>query len=303
MNTAALIIAAGLPMYDGVPAAMFKVGSVSTAEHMIASFEKLGAAALYLVTDETTKKLEKQLSSTSCMFIRCKGNPLEAAKQAIVSLPKHYDRILVCCGDRPLVLPASLKKLLSSHGDVTALSFKGVESPFCIMSMEAAEIFCADTQSKSFAEAFSNLGFEKRLIEQNDPGLVTRSEDAAKDETVLLQHQNALTRPVIDVQIHGEQMILEPRLIKLLRLVNSLHSVRDACEMLGISYSIAWNLLNSAEDQLGYALIRRNQGGRSGPGSELTEKGRKLLNSYDGFEAELNKQMQAMFDEYFADIL
>ena len=108
---------------------------------------------------------------------------------------------------------------------------------------------------------------------------------------------------MIDIEICGEQMIFEPRLIKLLRLVNSLHSVRDACEMLGISYSIAWNLFNSAEDQLGYPLMRRNQGGRSGTGTELTEKGRKILAAYDSFEAELNKKMHTMYAEYFGDIL
>ena len=65
MNTAALVIAAGLPMYDSMPAAMFNVGSVSTAQHMISAFEKAGGAEIFLVTDDATKKLEKQLSEVN----------------------------------------------------------------------------------------------------------------------------------------------------------------------------------------------------------------------------------------------
>ena len=303
MNTAALVIAAGLPMYDSMPAAMFNVGSVSTAQHMISAFEKAGGAEIFLVTDDATKKLEKQLSATSSMFIRCDGSPLEAAKKAIVALPKHYARILVCLCNRPLILPDTLTRLLSVREDMAVLSYKGSECPFYLMNMQAAEIFCADTGAKDFAEAFANLGFEKKVIDCDDAGLAISTENAANEALALEKHQNALTRPVIDIEICGEQMIFEPRLIKLLRLVNSLHSVRDACEMLGISYSIAWNLFNSAEDQLGYPLMRRNQGGRSGTGTELTEKGRKILAAYDSFEAELNKKMHTMYAEYFGDIL
>lgn len=303
MNTAALVIAAGLPMYDSVPAAMFKVGAVSTAQHMISSFEKAGSTAVYLVTDDRTKKLEKQLSSTSALFIRSEGSPLEAAKQAIVSLPKHYERILICCCDRPMLMPRAIKSLLAAKGELAALSHEGKDCGIYLLSMEAAEIFCADTVSESFAEAFYNLGYKMKFLESDEPGLFITPDKAAADESLLELHQNALTRPVLGIEICAEQMIFEPRLVKLLRLINSLRSVRDACEMLGISYSIAWNLLNMAEEQLGYPLIRRNQGGRSGSGSVLTEKGHNLLEAYNGFENELNKKMNSLFDDCFGNII
>ena len=63
MNTAAVIVAAGLPKYDSVPAAMFKVGTVTSAQHVIASTQKAGVSAVFLAVDEATKKLEKQLNS------------------------------------------------------------------------------------------------------------------------------------------------------------------------------------------------------------------------------------------------
>ncbi len=303
MNTAAVIIAAGLPKYDGVPAAMYKLGTVTSAQHVIASFQKAGVSSVYLAVDESTRKLEKQLSSSGVLFIRTSGSPLDCAKQAIVGLPRHYERVLICPADRPLVMPGSIKKLLKAQADIAVLGTKGKESSFCLMNMAAAENLCADTTERSLTPALDKLGYAKDYIEVEDAGLFMTPRKAASSEAELDAHQNALTRPLLDISIFGQQTIFDPRLIKLLRLVNDLRSVRSACEMCGMSYSIAWNLLNSAEDELGYLLIRRNQGGRSGTGSELTEKGRQILEAYTSFENELNKKMNALFEECFRDIL
>ena len=87
MNTAAVIVAAGLPKYDSVPAAMFKVGTVTSAQHVIASIQKAGVSNLYLAVDETTKKLEKQLNSSGAFFIRTAGR--FAVQQFSEILPGH----------------------------------------------------------------------------------------------------------------------------------------------------------------------------------------------------------------------
>ena len=169
--------------------------------------------------------------------------------------------------------------------------------------MEAAETLCADTSGESLFTALENLGYKKELVEIRDPGLFTTARKAARQKADVLEHQDALTRPLLELSVSGERTILDPRLMRLLGLVKNLRSVRDACEMCGISYSIAWNLLNAAEDELGYPLVKRNQGGRSGSGSELTEKGRKILEAYTEFEKAMNEKMQVLYNECFKDII
>ena len=61
--------------------------------------------------------------------------------------------------------------------------------------------------------------------------------------------------------------------------------------------------LNAAEDELGYPLVKRNQGGRSGSGSELTEKGRKILEAYTEFEKAMNETMQSLYNECFGNLI
>ena len=70
-----------------------------------------------------------------------------------------------------------------------------------------------------------------------------------------------------------------------------------------ISYSTAWNLLNAAEDAVGYPLILRNKGGPSGTGSLLTEKGDRLLVACDRFEAAAREKLETLYGEYFEGVL
>jgi molybdate transport repressor ModE-like protein len=149
--------------------------------------------------------------------------------------------------------------------------------------------------------ALTKLGFEKHSPEFSDSGLLCTPRKALADEALMEKHQNSLVRPKIEIAVSGEHNIFDGRLIKLLCQVELLRSVRAACEMCGMSYSIAWNLLNAAEDRLGYPLVSRNQGGRSGSGSVLTEKGQQLLEAYESFEAGIRLRAKELFAECFKD--
>ena len=80
-------------------------------------------------------------------------------------------------------------------------------------------------------------------------------------------------------------------------------SVRLACELMQISYSSGWNMLNAAEDALGFPLITRLRGGAIGGGSVLTQKGRALMIAYDRLSAEVRENALRLFAEYFQDFL
>jgi len=96
---------------------------------------------------------------------------------------------------------------------------------------------------------------------------------------------------------------ISSKLIALLLQIRQTQSVRDACSRVQISYSTAWNLLNTAENELGYPLILRNKGGPSGTGSLLTEKGQELLLAYEQFENAAKESMEKLYDAYLRDIL
>lgn len=106
-------------------------------------------------------------------------------------------------------------------------------------------------------------------------GLVVGPEDK--------KSERQLSRPITEVTLYNGGPLYDPRLSMLLHLVEDTHSVRDACSLIQMSYSAAWNMLNRVEDELGFPLITRNRGGASGSGSGLTLKGKLLMDAYDQF--------------------
>ena len=102
---------------------------------------------------------------------------------------------------------------------------------------------------------------------------------------------------------HTVKALLDTKLVALLRLIRETQSVRDACIRMQVSYSTAWNLLNTAEDAFGYPLILRNKGGPSGSGSLLTEKGERLLTACDQFEIAARENPEMLYEEFLQNVL
>jgi molybdate transport repressor ModE-like protein len=60
-------------------------------------------------------------------------------------------------------------------------------------------------------------------------------------------------------------------------------------------------MLNHVEDELGFPLVMRNRGGASGTGTVLTEKGKRLMDAYDQFAAQMKKEADQLYSGFFSD--
>jgi molybdate transport repressor ModE-like protein len=69
-----------------------------------------------------------------------------------------------------------------------------------------------------------------------------------------------------------------------------------------ISYSSCWNIIRTLESQLSYSLIDRSQGGAGGSTSDLTQRGRELLERYNAYEKQLKDQANALYGQYFGGL-
>lgn len=83
---------------------------------------------------------------------------------------------------------------------------------------------------------------------------------------------------------------------ELLKLVEELGSLHKAAEKLGISYRSAWAKIRDAEKRLGFDLLARKIGGKSGGGSVLTSKAKEILSEYKKIEDEILKIAKERFE-------
>ena len=75
-----------------------------------------------------------------------------------------------------------------------------------------------------------------------------------------------------------------PGTASLLRGIRDMGSLNRATKAMEMSYSKAWRILNTAEEQLGFLLVDRN----GANGSALTEKGERFLLLYERMQQSTN---------------
>lgn len=295
MKLGAVLIAAGK---NAKP--MLSSGGITVAQRMIATLQKAGVTLIAVVTGPEDKKLEKQLAQYGVYFLH---NPQPEREDTSIVMGLNYlagkcQWVYLMHADRPLVEPDTLVDLMASGEDMVMPGFHGqAGQPLLIKSSCGSCIVCApDVASMAALPGFAVLNVE-------DAGVILPAAEAAEKKNLILEHERKLTRLAPEFTISRGKPLLDTKLVALLRQIRETQSVRDACGRMQISYSTAWNLLNSAEDALGYPLISRNKGGPSGSGSLLTEKGSALLTASEQFEAAAREELEKLYEAYFGNLL
>lgn len=91
--------------------------------------------------------------------------------------------------------------------------------------------------------------------------------------------------------------------IDLLRRIAECGSISQAAKSMGMSYKAAWDAVDAMNNLAGAPLVERSTGGKGGGGTRLTERGQRLVASFDLIEEEHRRFLQALSDNIddFAD--
>ena len=301
MKTAALIVTTGLPRISGVAALMPEVGAISAGQRMISAFQCAGVSLVGLVVGPENKKLERQFVQNGVVFLRCPDSTgfFQGLQEGLSFMKGKFDRIFVVPGDVPLFLPSTLKALLQSSAPLVVPENKHVNGYPLLLDTQAVDFLLSQPDFPTANEAVrqGKLPLESVIVE--DSGILLRGSDMTYRTLLIQNHNSQLARPVAEVTLCNGGPLYDSRLSMLLHLVEDTRSVLDACSLMQISYSAAWNMLNRVEDELGFPLVTRIRGGSTGSGSVLTEKGRALMEAYDCFSEHLNNEAQQIYRKIF----
>lgn len=86
---------------------------------------------------------------------------------------------------------------------------------------------------------------------------------------------------------------------RLLRGIEKTGSLRAAAMSMDMAYTKALKLMKQAEESLGFSLITRTTGGKTGGGSLLTPEGKQWLAQYEAYRDACVKANQALYRQYF----
>jgi molybdate transport system regulatory protein len=89
---------------------------------------------------------------------------------------------------------------------------------------------------------------------------------------------------------------------ELLKGVEKTASLHKVANQMGMAYSKAWKLIRTMEQRLGFILLDRKVGGRSGGGSRITPQAKELMLSYGKFRGEAEEAIERIFQNHFSSL-
>jgi molybdate transport repressor ModE-like protein len=305
MKIGALIVTTGLDRVSGVAALLPEVGSISAGQRMISAFQCADVSMVSLVVGPEDKKSERQLAQNDVIFLRCPEDTgfFQGLQKGLSFMRGKFDRVFVVPGDVPLFLPSTLRAMLKSTASLAVPEAKSVNGYPLLLDNRAMDFLVSQPDYNTAKDEISRGELLIESIHVDDIGILLHGEDMSVKTALIEKHSEQLSRPMMDIAIHGSTLLYDPRLSMLLHLVEETRSVRDACSLMQISYSAAWNMLNQAEEELGFPLVDRVRGGSEGSGSVLTPKGQALMEAYDRYGEYLHQEAQRLYKTYFATIL
>lgn len=288
MEIGAVLMTAGCGGAAALPS-----GSITVAQRMIASLKKAGITVIAVVTGPEDKKFEKQLAQAGVVFLNTVTPDDENAsiRLGLEYLADKCREVFVLQANHPLLAPETLVEMCNTPGASVVPVYADIQGQPLLLRSPFSEI-------RSLKDVIID-----RVLNVDDRGILLTARDSENLADAIAEHDRKLTRPVLDFSIARGKQLLDSKLVMLLHLIQETQSVREACGRMQISYSAAWNLLNAAEDSLGYPLVKRNKGGPSGLGTLLTEKGSRLLSAYDLFESQARESIEQLYNTYLKHML
>ncbi len=304
METGAVVVAAGMSSRMGDFKPMLSIGEISVAQRVVATLRQAGAERVVVVTGYNADELERHLSKSGAVFVRNEEyRTTEMFDSALIGLKYirgKCDRILFTPVDVPLFTAATVRELLDSGAELACPVCGGQRGHPILMSPDVVDRLLRDSGEDGLKGALGRCGVPMTLVDVPDPGIL-HDTDTPEDYRQLLElHNSQLVRPVLQVSVARQLTFLDGRVAMMLQLIGETGSVREACQRIQMSYSSGWNAIRTLENELGFTVVSRTQGGARGGSSSITKEGAELLKRYEGFRRELCAEADRLFERYFA---
>lgn len=99
------------------------------------------------------------------------------------------------------------------------------------------------------------------------------------------------------------KIVMSDYRVRLLALVAETGSLAKAASAMKLSYRRAWGKIKEIETNLGVPLVQSEVGGAGGGHTVLTPEAEAIVQAYLRFQARMEADLRAIFEEEFASLL
>lgn len=303
MNTGVVLVAANMVSQEKGFIPLLEVGSITVVERVVATFHQAGVHSIVLVSGERAVEVEKQISHMGVTCLRDEDyqghDMLATAKIGFSYLQPICERIAFCPVDIPMFTAETVKQLMCAEDVLIAPSFRGKGGHPLVMDVSVLSLIMNYMGEGGIEAAIKTGGMERKWLEVEDEGTLLDIKMEPVSTELLEAHKKQMLHPSLKVVIAKEQNFFGPGTEHLLELIENTGSVRNACQLMNISYSKGWKMIRLMEEQWGHAVVARKQGGATGGNSFLTDEGKDLITRYKAFKQEVKEVSEKIFEKYF----
>ncbi len=299
----AVITAAGAGERGGASQALRQIQGMTLAEHIVVNFQRAGVKDLVIVAGTQSEELKKRLKGFGVTFLQdenCnQSEMLDAVKIGLEYLKERCSKVFICPVDVPFFSMKTVEKLLSTNGTVVIPSYGYRGGHPVLLGSEIFSDIVNYQGSDGLRGAIRALPEKPIYVESEDKGIASPIENGqVKTEVAEIHHKN-LNRAQVKVRLAHAKPYFGPGTVTLLRQIHSLGAVREASEKTGISYSKAWSMIRTAEEESGLELVRRQPGGKFGGTAEVTQEGLELIRKYEELEQSVEQFAETEYRRIF----
>jgi len=300
---AALIIAAGKTAAKENFNPQKEVGVISAIERVVLLFKRAGLERIVVVCDEYEEEPEKLTSHLNVVFIHCRHGRemLDNVKTGLAYLQDKCTAVMITHSDIPMFSIETIHALMAAEGAVCMPAYQGKTGHPILLRAEHFQQIYSYTGDGGLAGAIYASGLERSLVEVDDEGILMHVTYDENYEHLIAEHSLRRSYPDLRLRIVREKAFYGPGAHQLLQLTEETGSLREACRWMGISYGKGRGIVALMEQQLGYRVIKSQQGGSTGGYSTVTEKGKELMSRYSAYSAAAKQYLEGLFKEYFPE--
>lgn len=298
---AALIIAAGKAARQGEFEPEKELGTISAIQRIAIILQRAGIERIAVVCEEEKNQVEKLTAHMNLVFLHGHkdAETLDNVKTGLAYLQDKCSAALIARVDVPLFSVETVHQLMNANAAVCVPAYHGSMGHPILLRAEHFQAVLSCGESGGLSDAVTAAGLPVHVVPVEDEGILADIQNMESCSHLVAEHDLTELNFDLRIRLMKERAFYGPGTHQLLQLTEETGSLLDACRLMGISYSKGRKLISKTEQQLGYAVIESQQGGKTGGRSNVTAQGKALMAAYSGFHAEAKQCLQQLFYKYF----